>query len=138
VKNGDNFDPFIVNDSVSSGSSFFDDDQEDFYSNSILASTQIKDQEELVDVDLVNLLQYILKMNLPTEEVVKSKSVELGEFTRMKTLIFDLDETLIHSWQITPQKQDEINKEFEIELQSGLKYGIAVRPYMAKCLTHLG
>ncbi len=55
----------------------------------------------------------------------------------MKTLIFDLDETLIHSTLLTASKPEEINKDFEIALNSGAKYSISVRPYMTKCLAHL-
>ena len=55
----------------------------------------------------------------------------------MKTLIFDLDETLIHSWLILPHKEELPNKTFEILLSNGGKYGVSVRPYVEKCLAHL-
>lgn len=89
-------------------------------------------------MDLINLLNFIKKLKPPTEEQIQKKVVELGEITRMKTLIFDLDETLIHSWVLGTGKNDDLNKDFEITLDSGLKYGISLRPYLSKCLSHLG
>jgi predicted HAD superfamily phosphohydrolase YqeG len=34
---------------------------------------------------------------MPSEEQIETKKLEFGDLTRHKTLIFDLDETLIHS-----------------------------------------
>lgn len=77
-----------------------------------------------------------MKLNPPSEQDLRSKSVEFGELTRHKTLIFDLDETLIHSTLIT-SKDEVVNKEFEITLANGVKYAIAIRPYIYQCLEHL-
>lgn len=92
-----------MEDSVSSCTSFFEDDkngseERDFYSNSILISTEIKSHEDLVDEDLKNMLRYICRLELPKESEVNKRGVEFGEFTRHKTLVFDLDETLINSF----------------------------------------
>ena len=57
----------------------------------------VKEPEDLVDRDLINLLGYIKRLHKPSEAEIREKAVEFGEFTRYKTLIFDLDETLIHS-----------------------------------------
>ena len=62
----------------------------------------VKEPEDLIDKDLVNLLSFIKSMPLPTEEQIASKKLEFGKITRYKTLIFDLDETLIHSRQLEP------------------------------------
>ncbi len=53
-------------------------------------STQIKEPEDLIDKDLINLLSYIKRLPKPSEEMIH------------KTLVFDLDETLIHSSVIQP------------------------------------
>ena len=45
----------------------------------------------------MNLLNYIRNLRAPTLEEIKKKELSFGEITRQKTLIFDLDETLIHS-----------------------------------------
>ena len=45
-----------------------DEDCEDNYQNSILASTEIKSTDDLIDKDLINLLSYIIKLSPPTEE----------------------------------------------------------------------
>lgn len=128
------FDAYVVSDSISSMSSFFDgseggDKGEDVYSNSIISSVNAKEPEELVDQDLINLLGFILKLKPPSDSDIAKKSVEFGEPIRMKTLVFDLDETLIHSWLILAHKPEEHHKDFEILLSNGGRYGVAVRPY---------
>ena len=72
-------------------------ESEDYYNNSILISTQIKEPEDLIDKDLINLLAYIKRLTKPTDSEIAAKSVEFGDLTRHKTLIFDLDETLVHT-----------------------------------------
>lgn len=57
----------------------------------------VKEPEDLVDRDLINLLSFIKRLHQPTEAEIKAKGLEFGELSRHKTLIFDLDETLIHS-----------------------------------------
>lgn len=57
----------------------------------------VKEPEDLVDRDLINLLAFIKRLHKPTEAEIASKSLEFGDLSRHKTLIFDLDETLIHS-----------------------------------------
>ena len=86
-----------MGDSVDSISSILDDDTEDYYTHSIIVSAGCKEPEDLIDMDLMNLLSFIKKLKIPSEKEVQEKAVEFGEFTRYKTLIFDLDETLIHS-----------------------------------------
>ena len=62
-----------------------------------MVTSMIREAEDLIDRDLLNLLSFIKLCTFPTEDEIKKKSVEVGEVTRYKTLIFDLDETLIHS-----------------------------------------
>jgi hypothetical protein len=75
---------------------------EDVYSQSILVSSMVKEPEDLVDSDLLHLLAYIKKLPLPSEDVIKGRNIEFGDIIRHKTLIFDLDETLIHSKMLPP------------------------------------
>lgn len=58
-----NIDPYIVGDSYSSVSSILEDDVEDCYNNSILIANYIKEPEDLIDKDLVNLLLFIKKLH---------------------------------------------------------------------------
>ena len=51
----------------------------------------------MIDKDLLNLLRFIKHLDPPSEFDIASKKLQFGEITRHKTLIFDLDETLIHS-----------------------------------------
>lgn len=45
----------------------------------------------------MNLLGYIKSLPVPSDAEIVERQVEFGEFTRHKTLIWDMDETLIHS-----------------------------------------
>ena len=46
---------------------------------------------------MVNLLRFMSRMSKPSPKEIEERSVSFGELVRQKTLIFDLDETLIHS-----------------------------------------
>jgi hypothetical protein len=97
------------------------DEGEDMYTRSILLSTEIKEPEDLIDNDLWNMMKFIKKLKQPTEAEIKSKSLELGELLRHKTLIFDLDETLINSQLLSKNESDQRNSNFDfiISLPSG-------------------
>ena len=62
--------------------------------------------------------------------------LEFGELTRHKTLIWDMDETLVHVQYKLPGTEFH-NHDFEITLESGITYAVTKRPYMEKCLEHL-
>ena len=62
-----------------------------------MVSSMVKEPEDLIDRDLLNLLGFIKKQKMPSEDEVQAMAIELGEVTRYKTLIFDLDETLVHT-----------------------------------------
>ena len=82
----------------------------------------------------MNLLNYIRNLKAPTLEEIKKKELSFGEITRQKTLIFDLDETLIHSLPLSQSTQD---RDFEITMGNGQKFAVCIRPYVPKCLEHL-
>ena len=63
--------------------------------------------------------------------------MEFGEFTRHKTLIWDMDETLIHAQLLIPNQDFMDLSDFTVTLKNGTKFAVTIRPYMAKCLEHL-
>lgn len=77
--------------------------------------TSIKKPEELIDKDLINLLSFIKRLPDTSSEEIQSKSVEFGELIRHKTLIWDLDETLVHAEYKLPG-HEFFNSDFEIVL----------------------
>ena len=87
---------------------------EDAFNNSILLTTTIKNSNDLVDADLNNLLKYISKLEIPNLKELENRSVEFGELERQKTLIFDLDETLIHSQLISPDNKSDYDEIIEL------------------------
>ena len=76
-------------------------------------------------------------MTVPSDDEIATKMVEFGDMTRHKTLIFDMDETLIHSQIILPNTETDFTKDFDICLPNGGKFAISIRPYAKKCLEHL-
>lgn len=56
-----------MGDSVSDMSSILDDEAEDYYSQSIVVSAMVKEPEDLVDRDLINLLAFIKRLSMPND-----------------------------------------------------------------------
>jgi hypothetical protein len=78
-------------------SSILEEDDENHYRNSVLAASSNESPEQLVDKDLFNLMSLIKRLPQPSQDEIEKKHVSFGEHTRHKTLIWDLDETLIHA-----------------------------------------
>ena len=66
-----------------------------------------KDPQKLVDEDLTELLKLCKNFPEPTEQQLKDKAISFGEKSRPKTLILDMDETLIHA-EILPESAKPI------------------------------
>ncbi len=67
------------------------------------------------DNDLLQLLSFVSLLSPSTSAELESKSVTFGEQIRHKTLIFDLDETLIHSQPLIGEYK-ECKDTFKIEI----------------------
>eukprot|EP00347_Sterkiella_histriomuscorum_P021312 403334441 len=114
--------------SQSSVSGIFEEDLENHYQTSIMACTVIKEPEQLIDKDLLNLLGYIKSLPVPDVSDLTDKCVEFGDYTRHKTLIWDMDETLIHSQLLMPNQEKAYNSDFTITLKNGTRFGVAIDP----------
>ncbi len=66
-----------------------------------------KNPEELIDKSLTGLLQKMRGFPPSTEAQIEERAVTFGESQRHKTLIFDMDETLIHA-EILPKDDPPI------------------------------
>lgn len=138
----DAFDQYILDDSESSLASLVGDDQPptvDSYTASVMSVSQAKSEEELVDREFLNLLAYIKTLKAPADADLKK--VSFGDVTRHKTLIFDLDETLLHSTPILEETQPG-HFDFEISLPGAgcgvvLKYGVCIRPHAWEVVSKL-
>ena len=53
--------------------------------------------EKLVDDELTNLLLQFDKLPRPEPKDISDRKVQFGPFKRSKTLVLDMDETLIHA-----------------------------------------
>jgi hypothetical protein len=83
-----------------------------------MALNEVKAPEDLIDQDLLNLLSFIKTLSKPSDDEILSKQVSFGEPTRHKTLIFDLDETLIQSHMII-MGSEVVKKVEKDEMQAG-------------------
>lgn len=90
---------FVVDDDATSfaSSQLSDDDDGDLYLTSIMALNEVRAPEDLIDQDLLGLLTFIKTLSKPSDDELINRQVSFGDPTRHKTLIFDLDETLIQS-----------------------------------------
>ena len=124
--------------SISSVSGIFEEDTENHYSASIVACTVISEPEQLIDGDLMGLLTFIKTLPVPEFSDLKDKLVEFGDYTRHKTLIWDTDETLVHTFLMMPNMETSgYNQDFIVTMKNGTRFGVAIRPYAIKCLEHL-
>lgn len=125
---------FLIADDDSEGSSSSgdeDDKEED----------DRKDAMDLVDEDLKNLLLSFDKLERPTAEQIKALKVEFGEVDRQKTLILDMDETLIHAKPKIKSNED-FEGDYDIVLKddedgSELTFMVKMRPGLVECLERL-
>ena len=97
-----------------------------------------KEMEGLVDNDLNNLLVSFDQLPRPTPEDLSKLKVSLGEITRQKTLVLDMDETLIHAKQTWPADWGQ-DFEFVVQDEDGddVKFAVKKRPHLEECLTRL-
>lgn len=118
-----------------------DDDDESYGSCSDGDDDAKKDAMELVDDDLKTLLLGFDSLERPTLEKIQELKVEFGTMDRQKTLILDMDETLIHAKPKIKENED-YEPDFEIllkdeEYDSELVFMVKMRPGLVECLERL-
>jgi hypothetical protein len=107
-------DKYLDSNSSSNSSDFFEEEDEDYYNKSLgAADIGGKDPSELIDKPLIDLFRFTAKFVPPNLDYILKNSVEIGEVTRHKTLILDLDETLVHA-MINPKEE---NGDFAFDLE---------------------
>lgn len=122
----------IADDDDSEGSSSSGDEEKE--------EDDRKDAMELVDSDIKNLLLSFDSLQRPTAEQIKELKVEFGTVDRQKTLILDMDETLIHAKPKISANSD-FEPDYEISLEdddgSELIFMVKMRPGLVECLERL-
>ena len=113
-----------------------------------------KDVKNLVDKNMIDLLRACSMLTRPTQEEIEQRKVAFGERTRQKTLILDMDETLIHSkfYKLTGNEADTIpdglvmtadGAEFNILISNNpsmppsMRLNVKVRQHLEEALTYL-
>jgi hypothetical protein len=100
-----------------------------------------KDPSKLIDLELVNLLKFCNELKKKHknsdeyQEEVMMKSLELGKKTKDKTLILDMDETMIAA-----KFEGTLNPKFKPSFDfnfSNTKIHVRIRPYLNDVLEKL-
>lgn len=99
------------------------------------------DPSKLCDLELIKLLKFCddlknkYKETDEHQEEVMMKSLELGKKTKEKTLILDMDETLIAA-KFDGKEPAKFKPTFSYDF-SGVKIHVRLRPYLADTLEKL-
>lgn len=100
-----------------------------------------KDPNKLIDLELVNLLKFCNDLKLKYkdtddyQEEIMMKSLELGKKTKEKTLILDMDETLIAA-KFDGKEQKNFKRTFSFPFQT-TQIHVRLRPYLEETLEKL-
>jgi TFIIF-interacting CTD phosphatase-like protein len=129
----------VDNDEDDDADSFDDDANDDFGGDKSMMAE--KDPSKLIDLELVNLLKFcndLKNKHKDTDEYqeeVMMKSIEFGKKTKEKTLILDMDETMIAAKFDGKQSKNFVpNFSFDY---SGTKIHVRLRPFLADALEKL-
>lgn len=113
-----------------------------------------KDVKNLVDKNMIDLLRACSMLTRPTKEEIDQRKISFGERTRQKTLILDMDETLIHSkfYKLSGNEADTIpdglvmtedGAEFNILISNNpnmppsMRLNVKLRQHLEEALTYL-
>jgi hypothetical protein len=138
-------DKYLLDDSdseVSEDEIFEDQEKEEMNKNlQLLMSSDDggNDLRELVDESTEQLLMMCKQFVFPEKSVIDKIKIKLGKQTRHKTLILDMDETLVHA-MIHEQGEQIEDADFQFTLEDGgndLIVSVKERPYWNETLTHL-
>lgn len=90
------------------------------------SDSTVENVEELVDDDLLELLSELKKLQKTTPEEFEQKRVSTAEFKHSRTIILDMDETLIHAmtsnnpdfqYWLTGRVPEKMNPDCLIEME---------------------
>ena len=101
----------------------------------------VQDPSKLIDLELINLLRYCNELvtyketNEEYEDEVMLKSFQLGQKTRNKLLIFDMDETLVAA-KFKGHIPNGFVENFKFPFKDTEIY-VRLRPYLVDCLEKL-
>ena len=85
-------------------------------------------------VQTIQSLQYIQHVSRSTPEAIKQRAIYLPKTTKQKTIIFDLDETLVHCIEDIQNNPHDLPITVCFPGGDTVQAGINVRPYSYQCL----
>jgi TFIIF-interacting CTD phosphatase-like protein len=102
----------------------------------------VTDPSKLIDLELVNLLKFCKDLQTKHrdsedyQEDLMMKTLELGKKTKEKTLLLDMDETLIAA-KFDGKQPKNFKTDFSFDF-SGAMIHVRFRPYLTEALEKLG
>jgi len=135
---------YLDNDAESNSDdgSFDDGKDDDIFGEGDKSMMAEKDPTKLIDLELVNLLKFCNDLKIKHKETdefqeeLMMKSVELGKQHKGKTLILDMDETMIAAkFEGKEPKGFKANYTFPFQ---DTKIHVRYRPYLTEALEKLG
>lgn len=132
---------YLDNGEGDSGEDSYDNEDDEFKDGADKSMMAEKDPSKLIDLELVNLLKFCNELKLKHKETddyqeeVMMKSLELGKKTKEKTLILDMDETLIAA-KFEGKEPKNFKRTFSFDF-SGTQIHVRTRPYLQETLEKL-
>lgn len=120
----------------------YDDENDDEFNDGDKGLMAEKDPSKLIDLELVNLLKFCNDLKIKHKETddyqeeVMMKSLELGKKTKEKTLILDMDETLVAA-KFEGKEPKNFKRSFSFDF-SGTQIHVRLRPFLSDALEKLG
>ena len=99
--------------------------------------------EDLIDKEMIDLMKICSQFRCPPMDELQDKMVTFGPPSRLKLLVLDMDETLIHARFLThPSQEKSDDGNFFVTLASenaehNVKVSVKTRPFLDNCLEHL-
>lgn len=131
----------MADDDDDDDSEFDDNDGDDVLDDGKNMAGQAHDPSKLIDLELIKLLKFCEELRVKHkdsdeyQDEIMMKSLTIGKKTKDKTLILDMDETLIAS-KFGGKEPKNFVCNFEYEF-SGNKIKVRLRPYIHDVLEKL-
>lgn len=102
----------------------------------------MEEQEDLTSQHLAQTIQSLLYLQQVTPKSIilqgQSATIPLGVADDLPVLIYDLDETLVHCFDVTDQSIKHLAPGYMVQIKDGageiVRAGVNLRPFALECL----
>lgn len=119
----------------------YDDETDDVFDKKDGDGEDKNNQSKLIDMQLVKLIKFCNDIyvkhhdSVEYQEELMMRALEIGKKEKEKTLILDMDETMIGT-QFEGKMTENFNADFEFDFQ-GTNIKVSFRPFLAETLEKL-